>query len=85
MADHFHSGDRYAVTLLSEDQETLSPALRRPLRNRLPHRRPPRRRDHVLFIGEVEHLDYRDGVSLLFYAGNCRSLHVGLSDDIFFY
>ncbi|ABH00099.1 possible hydrolase (plasmid) [Rhodococcus jostii RHA1] len=107
MADHLHSGDRYAVTLLSEDQETLSrhfggrtqPGLSVDFTRRGAHSFVPGglaeigcrivdrhvAGDHVLFIGEVEHLDYRDGVPLLFYTGNYRSLHVGLTDDIFFY
>ncbi|MGF7120279.1 flavin reductase family protein [Rhodococcus sp. AG1013] len=40
--------------------------------------------DHTLFIGEVEHLEYRDGAPLLFYTGGYRGLNVGLSDDLFF-
>jgi flavin reductase (DIM6/NTAB) family NADH-FMN oxidoreductase RutF len=41
--------------------------------------------DHVLFIGEVEHLEYRDGTPLLFYTGAYRALHAGLTEDVFFY
>ncbi len=40
--------------------------------------------DHTLYIGEVEHLEYRDGAPLLFYTGGYRALNVGLSDDLFF-
>ncbi|MFF5990734.1 flavin reductase family protein [Prauserella flavalba] len=41
--------------------------------------------DHVLFIGEVEHLEYREGSPLLFYTGGYRALHAGLTEDVFFY
>ena len=41
--------------------------------------------DHTLFLGEVEHLEFRDGAPLLFYTGSYRTLHAGLTDDVFFY
>ncbi len=37
--------------------------------------------DHTLFIGQVEHLDCRDGAPLLFYGGNYRCLEVQLHDS----
>ncbi|MGV9541492.1 flavin reductase family protein [Nocardia beijingensis] len=106
MAEHLSAGERYAVTLLSAEQETLSrhfggrtqPGLTVEFARRGPYafvpgglaeigcrivdRHPAG--DHVLFIGEVEHLDYHDGAPLLFYTGSYRSLHVGLTDDVFF-
>ncbi|MFD2420545.1 hypothetical protein [Amycolatopsis pigmentata] len=43
-----------------------------------------RRGDHVLFIGEVEHVEYRDGTPLLFSTGAYRALRAGLTEDVFF-
>lgn len=107
MAGHLQRGDHYAVTVLSEDQETLSrhfggrpqpglsvefahrgeysfvPGGLAEIGCRIADRHPAG--DHVLFIGEVEHLDYRDGTPLLFYTGAYWSLHVGLTEDVFFY
>ena len=37
--------------------------------------------DHTLFIGQVEHLDCREGAPLLFYGGNYRCLEVQLHDS----
>ena len=37
--------------------------------------------DHTLYIGQVEHLDYRDGEPLLFYTGSYRVLKVHAWDD----
>lgn len=36
--------------------------------------------DHTLYIGQVEHLAYREGAPLLFYGGNFRCLEVQLHD-----
>ncbi|PXY22606.1 flavin reductase family protein [Prauserella muralis] len=107
MAEYLRQGDRYAVTVLSEDQETLSrhfggraqpglsvrfqwrgehpfvPGGLAEIGCRIVDRHPAG--DHVLFIGEVEHLEFRDGAPLLFYTGAYRALHVGLTEDVFFY
>ncbi|MCC3332216.1 flavin reductase family protein [Nocardia abscessus] len=107
MAEHLTTGERYGITLLSEDQETLSrhfggrtqPGLSIDFTRRGEYAFIPgglaeigcrivdrhRAGDHVLFIGEVEHLDHHDGAPLLFYTGSYRALHVGLTDDVFFY
>ncbi|MDQ0382202.1 flavin reductase family protein [Amycolatopsis thermophila] len=105
MARHLHAGDRYAVTVLSSDQEEVSrhfggrPSVdvRFDVRGRfdfipgglafvgcrIVDRHPAG--DHTLFLGEVEHLDHRDGTPLLFYTGSYRTLNVGLTEDVFFY
>jgi flavin reductase (DIM6/NTAB) family NADH-FMN oxidoreductase RutF len=98
---------RFGVSILSEDQETLSrhfggrpqegleldfawagglpfvPGALGQIGCRVVDEHPAG--DHILVIGEVEHLDYRDGAPLLFFTGTYGFLHVGLSDDIFFY
>jgi flavin reductase (DIM6/NTAB) family NADH-FMN oxidoreductase RutF len=105
MARHLTEGDRYAVTVLSADQEAVSrhfggrPSLDVRFESvddfdfvpgglarigcRIVDRHPAG--DHTLFLGEVEHLDYRDGAPLLFYTGSYRTLHAGLTEDVFFY
>jgi len=39
--------------------------------------------DHTLYIGQVEHLNYKDGAPLLFYTGTYRCLEVQLWDDLY--
>jgi flavin reductase (DIM6/NTAB) family NADH-FMN oxidoreductase RutF len=39
--------------------------------------------DHMLFIGRVDRLRFRDGRPLLFYTGGYRQVHVGLTDEVF--
>ncbi|MBM7773183.1 flavin reductase (DIM6/NTAB) family NADH-FMN oxidoreductase RutF [Actinokineospora baliensis] len=41
--------------------------------------------DHVLHIGHVEHLDFRDGDPLVFYTGGYRVLHTAITEDFFSY
>ncbi|RLK54982.1 flavin reductase family protein [Actinokineospora cianjurensis] len=41
--------------------------------------------DHILHIGEVEHLDYQDGDPLVFYTGGYRVLHTTITEDFFSY
>jgi flavin reductase (DIM6/NTAB) family NADH-FMN oxidoreductase RutF len=36
--------------------------------------------DHTLYIGQVEYLDYRDGVPLLFYTGTYQNLEVQIRE-----
>lgn len=105
MARYLEAGDRYAVTVLSADQEAVSrhfggrpcfdvrfespgafdfvPGGLARIGCRIVDRVPAG--DHTLFLGEVEHLDYRDGAPLLFYTGSYRTLHAGLTEDVFFY
>ncbi|MFD4254147.1 flavin reductase family protein [Amycolatopsis thermoflava] len=105
MARHLEAGDRYAVTVLSAEQEEVSrhfggrPSLSVEFASeggfdfvpgglafigcRIVDRHPAG--DHTLFLGEVEHLAYRDGAPLLFYTGSYRTLHAGLTEDVFFY
>ncbi|GHE86646.1 flavin oxidoreductase [Amycolatopsis deserti] len=105
MARHLTEGDRYAVTVLSADQEDVSrhfggrpcvdvrfdsrgaydfiPGGLASIGCRVVDRHPAG--DHTLFLGEVEHLEYRDGAPLLFYTGSYRTLHAGLTEDVFFY
>ena len=41
--------------------------------------------DHCLFIGQVDALRFRDARPLLFYTGGYRQVHVGLTDEVFFF